>query len=433
MKSRDDNRVHFKPSGDNTFTIITISHYEENRKNIDFCQEFVPTRGKEFDTTYECTLDAEAMDKIVTEFISNPPTKKLNEPLKKVEDLKKDPFIVGEAHQHISSKRFLIENMKMLKREGFEILFMEHFFYDTDQNDLDKFFQTKDAPLSGTLLARLKEMERHGIMTKDLDEEWEKYSFTDILYAARDAGIRVIGVDVSTTYKAQKIGYDNEQLDDKRQKYMNYTAYEIIKKETGPGKKWFALMGNTHVHSFANVPGVAELTGARSVQIFDTGNNSKISEVNLNSSYKVGNVDLQGDLVITQNPKESTFKILFQKEHEEASKIQAYLSDLKNSFKKKYWKDFFNGKPEDLKHKNIDSPKYKAIRDLRQKIEIAKNLGTLAEVQQYLKEPIECVIKTSKEQQLHNFILFKKALRNSQVADNLEDFKKNHPYNAPQI
>lgn len=424
MRSKGDNNVVFVSSGGDTYTSVTLSHYKENKKNIEFCQQFVPTRGAEFDSTYEYTLDSKAMGKTVAEFISNPPVKKANEPLKEAEDLKKSSFIIGEAHQHISSKRFLIENMKMLKKEGFEILFMEHFFYDTDQNDLDKFFQTKDAPLSGTLQARLREMERHQLI---IGEEVVKYSFTDVLYAAREAGIRVVGIDVSTTYKAQKIGYDNEQLDDKRQRYMNYTAHEIIKKEAGSGEKWCALMGNTHVHSFKNVPGVAELTGARSVQIFDTGTHNKISGVTLNSSYKVGDVELKGDLVITQNPKESTFNILFQKEYEESIKIQNYLTGLKNSFKKQHWKDLFNGNPEDPKRKKKDDPKYKAIRDLKEKIEDAKDMKTLDEVQKYLSQPIANVIKTSKDQQVHDFILFKKAFRTSQVADDLEEFLKNTP------
>lgn len=232
MRSKGDNNVAFVSSGGDTYTSVTLSHYKENKKNIEFCQQFVHTRGKEFDSTYEYTLDSKEMDKTVAEFISNPPVKKANEPLKDAEDLKKSSFIIGEAHQHVSSKRFLIENMKMLKKEGFEILFMEHFFYDTDQIDLDKFFQTKDAPLSGTLQARLREMERHQLIIGD---EVVKYSFTDVLYAAREAGIRVVGIDVSTTYKAQKIDYNNEQLDDKRQRYMNFTAHEIIKKEAGSG------------------------------------------------------------------------------------------------------------------------------------------------------------------------------------------------------
>ncbi|KTC96169.1 membrane-targeted effector domain-containing toxin [Legionella erythra] len=425
MKSKTDNSVGFVTSGGDTYTCVTLSHYEENRKNIEFCQQFVPTRGAEFDSIYQYTLDSKEMSKTVAEFMSNPPVKKATEPLKNAEDLKKTSFIIGEAHQHTSSKRFLIQNMKMLKQEGFEILFMEHFFYDTDQNDLDKFFQTLDAPLSTTLQARLKEMERHQFMSTN--EELKKYSFTDILYAAREAGIRVVGIDVSTTYKAQKIGLENEQLDDKRQKYMNYTAHEIIKREAGSDKKWCALMGNTHVHSFNNVPGVAELTGARSIQIFDTGKLCKTSGMNLNSSYLVGDVELKGDLVITQNPKESTHKILFQKEHEESIKIQTYLSGLKNSFKKQHWKDFFNENPEDLKHKRMDSPKYKAIRDLKEKIEVAKDMKTLDEVQEYLREPIANVIKASKEQQVHDFILFKKAFRSSQVADNLEEFLKKTP------
>lgn len=264
-------------------------------------------------------LDTEKFSEMIEGFFSRMSHTPPKKPLEKAQDLFAEPFIVGESHSHISPKRFLIENMKKMKENGCEILFMEHLFYDTNQKDLDKFFET--GGISKELMARLKEMNRSGMKhgfgsaSKITSPLWEQYDYIAVLHAAREVGIRVVGIDVSTVYQSQKIGMNDKQLDDTRIKYMNYTAAQIMQHEISAlplGKKWCGFMGNTHVNTYENTVGVAELSGARSVYIFDQPQWSESpkphkSDIQLDSEFILPNRRqiLRGDVIYEVDPRSS--------------------------------------------------------------------------------------------------------------------------------
>ncbi|HIE3609195.1 TPA: membrane-targeted effector domain-containing toxin, partial [Legionella anisa] len=224
----------------------------------------------------EEALDTEKFSGVLKSYFSSVSPVLSKKPIERTRDLFEEPFIVGECHSHISPKKFLIENMKKMKQNGYEVLFMEHLFYDTNQKDLDEFFKT--GKMSTELINQLREMNQHGLgysfgpSSKITSSLWKNNDYVAVLHAAREAGIRVVGIDISTVYRSQKIGIDNQQLDNTRIRYMNYTAAQIMKREIGflsKGKKWCGFMGNTHVSTFENTPGVAELLDARSVYVFD--------------------------------------------------------------------------------------------------------------------------------------------------------------------
>ncbi|HAT8180065.1 TPA: hypothetical protein JA361_11510 [Legionella pneumophila] len=260
---------------------------DELRKK--FCESIVPVLWATHEYNgiikREDYLEIQKFEEKIKGFFSSVSPVMAKKTLERTQDLFEESFIIGESHSHISPKRFLIENMKKMKECGYEILFIEHLFYDTDQKDLDKFFETGE--ISTNLMYRLKEMNRSGMghsfgpasgVTSPL---WKEHDYIAVLRAAREAGIRVVGIDISTVYNRQKIGIDDQQLDDTRVRYMNYTAAQIIEREINflpKGKKWCGLMGNTHVKSFENTLGVAELFGARSVYIFDNQNWKSSSE-----------------------------------------------------------------------------------------------------------------------------------------------------------
>ncbi|RUR09722.1 membrane-targeted effector domain-containing toxin [Legionella sp. km772] len=292
-----------------------------NDRRKEFCQSIVPTTvevynqgGTQYSHEYlEPTQFAVKLDEFFSQASRVPP-----KPLEKSHELFDAPFIVGESHSHISPKKFLIENMKQMKAKGCEILFMEHLFYDTNQQDLDEFFLT--GKFSANLMARLKDMNRSGMehsfgAASNLSSPlWKENDYIAVLKAAREAGIRVVGIDISSVYKSQKIGVDNQQLDDTRISYMNYTAAKIMEREISTlpkDKQWCAFMGNAHVNNFNNIPGVSELLGARSVFIFDNldwTTKPPKSSIDVNGAYiyAQGQQVFKGELVYQTDPRLTT-------------------------------------------------------------------------------------------------------------------------------
>ncbi|AWN75228.1 hypothetical protein DLD14_16095 [Legionella anisa] len=203
---------------------------------------------------------------------------------------------------------------------GYEVLFIEHLFYDTNQKDLDEFFKT--GKMSRDLMDQLTKMNQHGIeysfgpASQITSSVWKNYNYVTVLHAAREAGIRVVGIDISTVYRSQKIGINNQQLDDTRIRYMNYTAAQIMEREIGflpQGKKWCGFMGNAHVSTFENTPGVAELFDARSVYVFDQPQWMKSTqrlkssvECNGEYIYSSGRAIFKGDAIYELDPRVDT-------------------------------------------------------------------------------------------------------------------------------
>jgi len=208
-------------------------------------------------------------------------------PLQHFDDLLQDNFIVGEVHSSISSKKFLITNMKRLKDEGFTTLFMEHLLYDVHQKQLNDYFlsDAKDGKLEEQLLCYLQEQDSAfgtlnscGPRYEETRYQWDNNNFTMLVKAAKEAGIRVVALDCKYEYNEQKKHQDyyGDMTDNYRPESMNFTAFQIITKEMeNKNEKWFALMGNAHAKMYNNVIGVAELTGARSVYVSDNREDKK--------------------------------------------------------------------------------------------------------------------------------------------------------------
>ncbi|HAT1919920.1 TPA: membrane-targeted effector domain-containing toxin [Legionella pneumophila] len=307
----------------------TIS--DELRKK--FCENIVPVLSVIHEvngrTIRDCCLDTEKFEDRIKSYFSSISPVMIDKTVERVQDLFEGSFIIGESHSHISPKRVLIENMKKMKEYGYEILFMEHLFYDTDQSDLDKFFETGE--ISTYLMSRLYEMNRSGMrhsfgpasgITSPL---WQQNDYTSVLRAAREAGIRVVGIDISTVYYSQKIGIDDQHLDNTRVRYMNYTAAQIMEREShslSKGKKWCCLMGNVHVRTFENTLGVSELLGVRNVYIFDLPdwkNSTKPlkGEIELESEFihSNGQQIFIGDVIYQTDPRFKTSLFDAQLEH----------------------------------------------------------------------------------------------------------------------
>lgn len=92
-----------------------------------------------------------------------------------------------------------------------------------------------------------------------------------MVIAAKEAGIRIVGIDTTVSYLAgttDKKGLTDEGSAD-RYRAMNFAATSIMRAEAGNGK-YIALMGEANVGSTEGVPVVADMLGVPSVVVADS-------------------------------------------------------------------------------------------------------------------------------------------------------------------
>lgn len=63
---------------------------------------------------------------------------------------------IGENHDEIAAKKFLIQNMRLLKENGFDILILEHFTQDDHQQMIDNYLRSKE--MHPDLLSHIKNL-----------------------------------------------------------------------------------------------------------------------------------------------------------------------------------------------------------------------------------------------------------------------------------
>lgn len=190
-------------------------------------------------------------------------------------------LILAESHRSESSKRVLIKNMKALKAAGVTTIFMEHLCEDSHGKALDAYIRSpKDSPMPARLRAYL-DMQTRG--NRAPDQPASKHSFTAVLEAAKQAGMRVIALDTAQTYATSTAS------DDSRIKVMNYYAAEKIRLSKPEGK-WVAFVGSAHATTYEGIPGLAQLSGVRSLIVDDSGVKSR-PQIATNVKNYLGKID----------------------------------------------------------------------------------------------------------------------------------------------
>ncbi|MGE8371105.1 MAG: dermonecrotic toxin domain-containing protein [Pseudomonas putida] len=203
-------------------------------------------------------------------------------------------LVIGEVHSQLGSKRFLIDNMGLLKKQKVSVLYMEHFMTDFQQADLDLFNRTGQMP---------PELEAYvdALDEGHLTDRSGRYTFKHVLIAAQKQGVRIQPIDCMASYRQAWQGLPLPQI---RQKMMNYFAHLTIDADQaarGIGK-WVALVGNTHANTFEGVPGLSELQGAIGLR-FEDIEIGKVGGIDVDPGRTVVSHDLttervQGDLRI---------------------------------------------------------------------------------------------------------------------------------------
>jgi hypothetical protein len=243
----------------------------------------VPSPYKQFALSLTQNNNPDLFDKRMKTFYSEFKSKK-QPTLTEFNDIFSHPFIIAEAHSDLSPKQNLITLFPLLKEKGYTTFFMEHVYYDYQQ-ELDYFCADATDEIPHHIKICLEKANRHGDLigfgmpekeSQHICQLWNQCNFIAILKAAKSAGIRVVGIDTKYTYQEQNRHMDRfaSAYDNYRIASMNYTAYHIIETEMkkAPDEKWVALMGISHVKTQKGIPGVSELTGARSLFIVDEKN-----------------------------------------------------------------------------------------------------------------------------------------------------------------
>lgn len=213
---------------------------------------------------------------------------------------------IGENHDNINAKKFLIQNMSLFKEKGFEYIILEHFSQDKHQIHIDNFLSGKDEEPSQILRDHINDLNiehmDEDFKEENYNEQKGHYNFESIIYAAKKFDLKIICAEkFFSNYK----GINTELLDQieddrnhakKRSAKLNSANFKQkshgknrieelnnnIKEiaESLADRKWVALVGSGHINERYGVPGITEiLPNVQDLYVKDS--TSKDTELNL--------------------------------------------------------------------------------------------------------------------------------------------------------
>ena len=195
-----------------------------------------------------------------------------------------DGLVIGENHASTKSKQLLADNMETLSRCGVKTLYLEGLMSDIHQPDLDVYFSDLHNALPADVATFLDNATNNDSLAPFINASPPSCPrYTDIVIAAKQQGIKVVAIDCSTTYLLSHQDSQREtSFPYSRILLMNFFAGKVIghyqaQPEAG---KYVVLAGDSHISSarfdsllYPPVAGLAEITGAVSIDIKETGTN----------------------------------------------------------------------------------------------------------------------------------------------------------------
>jgi hypothetical protein len=197
-------------------------------------------------------------------------------------------LVIGEKHEDFTPKQILSRQMKNLYAQGVRTLFLEHCCFDTLQVELDRFYIAK------TPTAFLEEFLRNGC-----GSAVGSVNYYDLVRAAVLAGIRPIGIEISST---QLLGYREMGGSDgiERSIGMNVLAKQIIDQEKGKGK-YIALVGSGHASYCNGIAGLSELCGIPNMMISDKEKETDLPTYEKNLEYLGRDMNIAANVKMFNN------------------------------------------------------------------------------------------------------------------------------------
>lgn len=247
----------------------------QSRSNIPFFTSNQSSAIPSLSVLVQC-LDTNLFDKFnvfVNEFFDHIEPKKIN-PLSNLHDLLSSNFILGECHHGISPKNFLIQNMQLFT--GFTI-FVEGLYYDKHQKDLDDFCLNPESKLSPTLFLHLHNLNTANFPEYDgycLSKRWLDNNYIKLIIAAKKAGIRIVGADISKSHEKtlKDMSMYPSTWTKNRLRFFNFLTTQIIHEEmkgNDSDGKWILLTGLFHAKTFSSTPGISDILGTPTLYIED--------------------------------------------------------------------------------------------------------------------------------------------------------------------
>ncbi len=187
-------------------------------------------------------------------------------------------LVLSEATQSVASKRLLILNMPLLKKQNVEVLYLDHLFTDKHLEKLATYRQLAGKSRSGSheIKTHLKQL-NNGALRNQTSE----YDYYHLIKAAHRHGIEVRPLSSSTSYPLQDHAVAAAAGDPTAaQKTSNFFGHHVISADVAsqPSKRWIALLDQKLATTHDTIPGIAELQGAISVHVQDvpTGHTTRV-------------------------------------------------------------------------------------------------------------------------------------------------------------
>ncbi len=192
------------------------------------------------------------------------------------ENLLETNFFIGESHRHLSPKKFLIQNMDLLKSSGYSVIFMEHLEGDLQQ-DLDTYRAAEGRNTPEPLKFSL-DRTTQGYLDSSVDliealigdaepykSQSQLFNYNAVVREATKVGIRVVPLEISTQ------NYTSFPRGEDRMIYLNSNTVDVVTRErtANPSLKYIGLVGSSHLLRKHDVPGICDALAVQDVAISD--------------------------------------------------------------------------------------------------------------------------------------------------------------------
>lgn len=188
-------------------------------------------------------------------------------------------LIVGEhSHNDLAPKEVLTAHMKEFADNGIKTLLLEFCCYDTLQDEMDRWFETKiPSPF-------VKEFFLSGFGEFGTNNQETAEAYFKMAQAAVDAGIRPVGMEMSNTiglgYHEGNTPAESGSNGKERMLGVNLGAVDIFNKYKEEGGCIF-LAGIAHVSFSNDIAGLSELTGVPNA-VIKTGSKPSMQALTVN-------------------------------------------------------------------------------------------------------------------------------------------------------
>ncbi|WP_024642999.1 membrane-targeted effector domain-containing toxin [Pseudomonas syringae] len=178
-------------------------------------------------------------------------------------------LVFSEAPKSVASKRLLLLNMPLLAEQRVEVLYIEHLLTDKHLHKLARYRQLGKKSRSGSheLKYYLQETNRGA-----LNNASSEFDYYHLIKAAHRYGIEVRPFSSSISYPF--LGHTVLSAADApaaAMKMSNFFGHRLINHDIEPAsaRRWVALLDQKLATTHDQVPGIAEMQGAVSVQVQD--------------------------------------------------------------------------------------------------------------------------------------------------------------------